>query len=261
VRVAQLACEQGIDLTGARMMVGGEPVTTVRRAAIEQSGAMAIPRYGSSEGSGMGRACLSPEAPDDLHLLHERVAVIQPGAQHALPGLPAQALLITPLLSRDRLILLNASIGDQAELVQRSCGCPMEQFGWPTHLHSIRSFEKLTAGGMTFYDADIVRILEEVLPAHFGGSATDYQLLDEERPDGAPQVRLLAHPRLGPLDEAALRQTFLDALAQGSGPDALMAGIWRDGNFVRVDREAPRTTATGKIQHVHLSRLDPETEA
>jgi len=259
VRLAQVAYEAGIDLTGGTMELGGEPVTAARVAAIRRTGAEIIPSYGSAESGGMGRGCLAPEAPDDLHLRDELVAVIQPGEQGAQSNLPARALLVTPLRLLHRQLLINASMGDQAEMVQRHCGCPMEKLGWTTHLHSIRSFEKLTAGGMTFYDAEVIQILDEILPARFGGGATDYQLVDEECPDGSPQVRLLVHPRLGPLDEHALRQTFLDALSQGAGPDAIMAGIWRDGNFVQVSREPPRMTATGKIQHVHLAGPEPES--
>jgi len=32
-------------------------------------------------------------------------------------------------------------------------------FGWDTHIHSIRSPEKLTAGGMSFLDTDVVRVI------------------------------------------------------------------------------------------------------
>jgi hypothetical protein len=91
-------------------------------------------------------------------------------------------------------------MGDQAIVVQRACGCPLEQLGWVTHLHTIRSYEKLTGGGMTFLDTDVIRVLEEELPARFGGTPTDYQLLEEEADDGQPRLQLLVHPRVGPLN-------------------------------------------------------------
>ena len=72
--------------------------------------------------------------------------------------------------------------------------------GWTTHLREIRSHEKLTAGGMTFLDTDLIRVLEEVLPARFGGAPTDYQLVEEEAAEGQPRVRLLVHPRIGAVD-------------------------------------------------------------
>ncbi len=72
-------------------------------------------------------------------------------------------------------------MGDQAVVSERACGCPYQQLGWTTHLHGIRSFEKLTAAGMTFLDTDVIRVLEEVLPGRFGGIPSDYQLVEEER--------------------------------------------------------------------------------
>jgi len=103
-------------------------------------------------------------------------------AVFSLPTLPSKALLVTSIyLPMAKLILLNVSLGDQAEIERRNCGCPVEKLGWSTHLHSIRSFEKLTAGGMTFVDADLIRTLEEILPARFGGGPTDYQLVTAKR--------------------------------------------------------------------------------
>ena len=45
--------------------------------------------------------------------------------------------------------MLNVSLGDQAVMVQHACGCPLQTLGWDTHLYTIRSYEKLTGGGMT----------------------------------------------------------------------------------------------------------------
>jgi hypothetical protein len=53
---------------------------------------------------------------------------------------------------------------------------------------------------MTFLDTDVIRVLEEELPARFGGTPTDYQLLEEEADDGQPRLQLLVHPRVGPLN-------------------------------------------------------------
>ena len=145
-------------------------------------------------------------------------------------------------------------MGDEAVVTNRACGCPLERLGWVTHLQTIRSYEKLTAGGMTFLDADVVRVLEEVLPARFGGGPTDYQLLEDEAADGRPRVRLLAHPALGLLDEKAVAETFLVAVGQAGGAEEVMALMWRDAGLLRVERRPPYTTPTGKILHLHVSR-------
>ena len=145
-------------------------------------------------------------------------------------------------------------MGDQAVVLRRQCGCPLERLGWTTHLHTVRSYEKLTSGGMAFLDTDVIRVLEEVLPARFGGASTDYQLLEDEADDGQPRLRLLVHPAVGPLDTHAVAEVFLAAIGSGSGVERLTELLWRDGGFLRVERLSPRTTASGKILHMHLER-------
>jgi hypothetical protein len=68
-------------------------------------------------------------------------------------------LLVTSVRPTAPMILLNVSLGDQAVMGERECSCPMQSAGWTTHLHTIRSFEKLTVAGMAFLDRDVVRIL------------------------------------------------------------------------------------------------------
>lgn len=247
VRLCRLAEQGGIDLVGARFTVTGEPITDARLAVIRGVGAEAIADYGSADSGGsMSAGCLAPEAPDDVHLFHDLNALVQA----ADPPLPIGALLVSSLRATTPFLLLNVSMGDRAVVSTRRCGCPLEGLGWTTHLDTIRSYEKLTAGGMTFIDTDVIRVLEEVLPREFGGGPTDYQLLEEEAEDGRPIVRLLVHPGVGAIDGAAIARTFLDAIGPGSGAERKMALGWHDGGFLRVDREAPRRTALGKILHL-----------
>jgi hypothetical protein len=148
-------------------------------------------------------------------------------------------------------VLLNVSAGDLAVVERRKCACPLETAGWTEHLHSIRSFEKLTAGGMTFLDTDLVGVLEEVLPRRFGGGPTDYQLVEEESAEGRPALRLLVHPRVGAVDALAVSRVFLDAIGSGSGAQKVMQLAWHDAGVLRVERQPPRTTDLGKILHLH----------
>jgi hypothetical protein len=107
---------------------------------------------------------------------------------------------------------------------------------------------------MSFLDADVIRVLEEVLPARFGGGPIDYQLLEEEVGDGEPRLRLLVHPRLGTLDGEAVADSFLSAIGGGSGVERVMELQWREAGLVRVERQAPRATTVGKVFHVHSER-------
>ena len=188
LRLCQVASEAGLDLSGARFTVTGEPLTTARLAVIRRVGAEAVLTYGTMEAGGdIAESCLEPAMPDDVHVLHDLYALIQPGPDGGPCGLPDRALLVSTLRPTSPYVLINVSLGDQAELTRRSCGCSLERLGWFSHLHSIRSYEKLTAGGMTFFDSDVIRVLEEKLPARFGGGPIDYQLVEDEGPDGTPE--------------------------------------------------------------------------
>jgi len=253
VRVCLAAQEHGLDLTGARFTGSGEPLTPARHAVITRAGAQIFSAYAAMETGGpVAYGCLAPKASDDSHLWHDLFAIIQPGDDdHA--GLRPRALLLTTLSPTSPLVLLNASMGDEAVVTENTCGCPLEQVGWTTHVHTIRSFEKLTGTGVTFLDTDVARVLEEVLPARFGGGPTHYQLVEDETDDGHPRLRLLVHPAVGPLEPEAVREAFLAAIAPGSAGEHLMGLQWRDGHVVSVERRAPYATTSGKIMHLAIS--------
>jgi hypothetical protein len=251
-RLAQAALDAGVDLHGACFTLSGEPVTETRLAVIRMAGVVVAVSYGAMEmGGPLGAGCLTPEAPDDVHLLHDTHAVIQPGSGRNTPGLPPPALLLSSLLPTAPFVLLNASLGDQARMVTRDCGCPLEGLGWTAHLETIRSFEKLTAGGIAFLDSDVVRVLEEILPARFGGRPTDYQLVEEELENGRPCLRLLVHPEVGPLNPRDVAEAFLRAVGPGSGIERLAGLLWQDGHFLRIERQPPLEMTSGKVLHLH----------
>jgi hypothetical protein len=257
VRLCQAADAAGIELRGAQFTMDGEPTTEARLAMIRRTGAEGVPRYSTMECGPIAEGCLAAGAPDDSHLLHDLHAMIQVEPDEETPGLPAAGLLISSLRPTAPLLLLNVSLGDLAMVQQRACGCPLDRLGWTTHLHSIRSYEKLTAGGMTFLDADLVRVLEEVLPARFGGAPTDYQLVEEEAEGGQPRLRLLVHPSVGPLDTTGVAEAFLMAIGSGSGVERVMGLLWREAHFLRVERQPPLTTVAGKVLHLHVDRRAP----
>ena len=251
------AAEQaGTDLTGVRLWLRGEPVTPGRVAAARRAGAEVFSLYGAIECGIIGHSCLAATAVDEVHVHDDLHAVIQPGPGAEGSALPADALLVTTLRRSARLILLNACLGDQATMDRRPCGCALESYGWRTHLRGIHSFEKLTGMGMTFADAEVMPVLEQVLPARFGGDPTDYQLIEEESGDGGVRLRLVVDPRLGPLDDEALIDTFLDALARVSATRRVMTLGWRAAGIVRVDRVQPLASPSGKIMHFRRADAD-----
>lgn len=255
VRVCREAQRAGASLAGAQFTVTGEPVTLARLDAIAQAGAMAVPDYGSADSGGsVSSGCLAPQAPDDVHLFSDLNAVIRADG----PTPPRGALLLTSLRATSPFIFINLVMGDCAVLTERACGCPLEALGWRTHLHGIRSFEKLTAGGMTFMDTDVVRVLEEVLPQRFGGGPADYQLVEDAADNGQPRLRLFVHPNVGPADAARLMETFLAALAGGSDTERLMVNQLRQERILDVERAAPHATSSGKVLHLWSAREPAE---
>ena len=47
---------------------------------------------------------------------------------------------------------------------------------------------------------------------------------------------------------------FLDAIGGGDGGERMMEWQWRDGGVLRIAREPPRRTGTGKAPHVFHDR-------
>jgi hypothetical protein len=263
VQLCQQASRTGIDLRGAKLTITGEPITGARLATIEESGAQAASNYGMNEAGGfIGYSCLAPETPDDVHVFDDLHALVQVDEDSA-DALPRGAILISSLRQTAPLILLNVSTGDHGVISNRSCGCPLERHGWRTHLHTIRSFEKLTAGATAFHRTDVVRVLEEVLPARFGGGPTHYQLVDEEAAGGQPRLRLLVDPVVGPVDPRAVADTFLAALAGDTAAGRVDALVWRQLSVLEVERRPPERSASGKVLHLHIGgqRRVPYTDS
>jgi hypothetical protein len=254
VSLAQSACHANIDLQGAQLTITGEPTTKARLETIKQVHFDVFPHMGCAEVGSVGCGCLKPEAPDDMHLLKDLHAVIQPGVTQNNPGLRPNALLFSSLRFSSPMILMNVSLGDQAVLKKRSCGCFQEELGMDTHIQYVRSFEKLTSGGMAFLDTEIIPVIESILPKMFGGGPTDYQLWEDERDDGKPHLRLNIHPRVGSIDVAKVKETFLEKIASGTGAEKLTSLLWRDTDIVSIERGTPKTTSTGKIHHMHIER-------
>jgi hypothetical protein len=254
LRLCEAAVRAGVDLQGAYLRLVGEPVTAGRLAAIRRTGIEAVPDYGAVDVGLIGSDCRAPEAPDEVHLYDDLLAVIQTVAAAPGTGLPPATLLFSSLRATAPFVLLNVSLGDQATLTRRTCGCGLERLGWRQHLHTVRSYEKLTAGGMTVLDTDVIRILEDLLPARFGGTPTDYQLVEDQSAPGTSDLRLLVHPRLGPVDPGAVTRLFLETLGAASPSARVMGLAWDGAGLLRVERRVPLATGSGKILHLHVNQ-------
>ena len=252
VQIAAAAKEQGILLRGVCFITLGEPFTEAKQKIVESVEARPLVRYAFTEAGIIGFQCGEPRLSDDMHFFSDRYGLIQRTRAVGDSGLSVDAFLFTSLLAAAPKILLNVESGDYGDLGQWTCNCRMGTAGLTTHVGRVRSFEKLSGEGMTFVQTDLLRVLEEVLPARFGGTGSDYQLLEEEAAEGGLRLRLVVSPRLGDVDEARVRDTFLKELGGVEGFGRLSARVWRRAATLEVRRQWPAVTKAGKILPFHL---------
>jgi hypothetical protein len=248
LRLAREAARRGADLGHLAFITIGEPLTPAKLAAIQGVGARAHSSLGFTEYGRVTYGCAAPDGVDDGHVFGDAVAVGQRARPVDAAGTTVDALLFTALRADARTVLLNMETGDYADLARRRCGCPLDQLGLTLHLRDIRSFEKLNAEGRLFFGSDLIALVEEVLPARFGGDAGDYQLLEEEDAEGFTRLSVLVHPRLGDVDEEGLRACVERALARQSD---VGARVWTETGTLRVQRAAPLLTGAGKVMTLH----------
>lgn len=246
VRLAAAVQADGQPLRNVTFLLGAEPLTRIRKQRIEASGAEAVPTYGFVEGGSVGSQCPHPSVVDDIHISLDAYAVIQ-RARRLDDGDTVNALSLTALRPAVPKIMLNAEIGDHAVLETRRCGCLFDELGYFRHLHTIRSFEKLTGEGVTFVGSDFFYLLEEILPEKFGGAVGDYQLIEEQDHNGLPKYSILVSPKIGAVDEKELVSVFLKELGKGGGARRSMAHQWAQADIVHVKRRHPVPTERGKV--------------
>ena len=252
VRVCVAAREHGLDIEGTYFRVGGEPLTETRARIITEAGGRVVAHYSLAEIGRLGVACPAPAAVDEVHVLSDKVVLSQ--RERSVGGSTVGALFCSTINPAVPKIMVNVELGDHGVLGERACGCPFDRLGYRQHLHTVRSYEKLTSEGMQFVGSELLRLLEEVLPARFGGHPTDYQLVEDEE-GGLPKVSLVVSPRVGDVDETRMIATALEVLAsspRGRAGNHIMAGVWRDAQTLRVIRREPHANRAAKILPLHV---------
>lgn len=246
VRISLAMGARGRRLDGVTFLLRGEPLTPARREVIEASGAEVVQTYGFAEGGPVASQCPnSGAAPDDVHVYLDAFAVGQ-RPREAAGGETVNALLLTSLRPAAPKILLNTEIGDYAVLEERDCGCLFDEVGYRAHLHTIRSFEKLNGEGMTFLAADLHHVLEKALPARFGGTVTDYQLVEREDGRGLVRYSLFVSPEVNAADDRVLAAAFLEELGKLRIQYRFMVSLWSRAELLEVVRQRPLQSARGK---------------
>jgi hypothetical protein len=257
LRLAIAADEAGIEMGDVTFFIGGEPLTPLKHEQFVRRGHRVVSAFAFAEFGVAAWSCPRGREPDDLHVFTDRAAVRRYPRPVGADGATAPAFLFTTLLPHARRVMINVETGDYGGLEERRCGCFLEEAGFPLHMHTIRSFEKLTAEGLTFIGPGLITLLEEDLPREFGGDSRHYQLVEGEDERGFTRLFLLVSPQVGPVDEKALRERVLQAIGERHllpRRGRTIQQTWDQAETVRVVRREPLTTATGKVLHLHRDR-------
>ncbi len=251
VRVCMAAREQGFDIAGTFFRFNSEPYTPAKARVVAETGSRAAAQYSLAEIGNIGLACGNPADLDDVHLLTDKLALIQRERQILNSSARVNSFHYTTLLPSCPKLMLNVESDDYGVVEKRKCGCLLGEMGFDIHISNIRSYDKLTSEGMTFLGSELITLVEEILPSRFGGNPTDYQFVEEEE-GGLPKVGIVISSRVGAVDEDRVIRAVLDRLRSYPGCKPMMADQWQDGKTLRVLRREPYVTGAAKILPLHV---------
>jgi hypothetical protein len=236
------------------IMAGGEPPTLAKVREMERAGARFFPNYASSGAGVLGNGCAKPLDASDIHLFKDVHALIS-FEQH-VEGFETNvpAFHLTSLSPRSAKICLNAQMDDYGIVEERACGCELEQYGYTTHVRQVRSFRKLTGEGVTLIGSELLNILENVLPARFGGTPLDYQLVERENQQGLTRVHLVIHPRVEITNPHEVIQVVLNAMRNTSPTSEAARTVWAQTNTLQIERAEPVWSARGKLNPLRVEK-------
>jgi hypothetical protein len=260
IRVCAAARAHGIDVSGTFFRLGGEPHSPARAAILEEAGGSATSRYSMGEVGNVTIPCADAVAIDDGHVVSDKLALLVRKVRPRGATATVDGLYFTTVMSSCPRLMINVESGDYASILDRRCSCPFGALGYRNHLHTIRSYDKLTSEGMNFLGSELIRLVEEILPRRFGGYPTDYQLVEEEEA-GMPRVSIVRSPRLDQVAASEVVETVLRALAATDDAGRMMAERWRDGGTLRVIDREPYVTSGGKVLALHLLQPVPSRSA
>ncbi len=254
LRLIMVARRERLNLGATVFWLMGEPLTDKIQEEMEHSGCRAYSLYGCNELMIIGQGCARPGTPDDMHFCSDKLAVIQHKKRVEHSDLTVDAFLFTTLLETSPKIFLNTETGDYGCIETRDCGCVLGQIGFREHIHTVRSYEKLTAEGATFVGSDLLPLVQKTLPSEIGGNATDYQFLEEADQHGIPRMYVLISPEVGEIDELKVKDLIYEALTSGEYSHSYSRSYWTQAETLQIRRMRPIPTARGKIVPLQIRR-------
>ncbi len=248
-RVAAAAADAGLDISGTTCIVGSEPLTEAKREAMRMAGCDVHNRYGVSELGQVGVAC--PEMKSgEVHICRDTLAVISYRRTAPLTDVEIESLMFTTVLPWSPLCLINVEMDDSARLEPARCHCSLKAMGFSQQASQIYSYGRLTGQGMTLVGGDVLKLLEIRLPQRFGGTSTDYQLVERDGPNQT-EIELRVHPQVGARSAEEVKEFFLSELKAVYG-GGLTQRNWRHSEGLRVVFAAPYMSIKQRVQPLHL---------
>lgn len=261
LRLAECAHEAEVSLEGLVLRLVGEPVTASKADRLRRSGASPVNAYAFAQQGAVATAC--PHDPDEsLHLFEHEVAVV-PRPRLRPDGAPVQAFLWTSLSPHARSVWINVENDDYGMVRhdESPCDCRLGAMGMRTRLVGIRGMSKAVTGGVTVPAGVVDQLVDEVLPAHFGGGPGDWQLAEAETTGaggGGSHLEVRVDPRLGLLDAGEVARVVLATLER-TETGVLASSVWSAPGFIRVVRRSPEAARSGKT--LPFETLPSATEA
>jgi hypothetical protein len=246
LRLIQVSHTNNIELPPLVFILGGEPITRLKRKILEEDGHRVFPWFSTVEAGRIALGCLDPKTPDDMHILEDRFAAVNRERIVNSSGKIQSSLLFTSLLPETHKLFLNVETGDSGILEKRTCQCPWETMGLRRHLFSVQSFEKLTLEGMTYMSEALSSLIDDILPSRFGGTPADYQFSEEEGEDGLTRLVVSVNPVIE-ADERSIHTVVMESLRASAPIITPMTDLLSRASSVVVCRRHPHLTASGKI--------------
>jgi len=249
-RVAAAALDNSLDISGCLAVVAGEALTDAKRAVIEAAGIRVYPTYGTTDFGSIGMPCREMDTGNCVHVLQQNCALISKRSEGVVCDRPVESLYVTSVLPFASRILVNAEIGDTGVIEPATCDCSLSRLGLNLQVRDIAAISKVTAQGMTIAADELVQVLEEALPARFGGHPGDYQLLEVE---AEAQTEMVLRIRPGVTEYPAqeiLNHFLAETRRLYGGSMSVLSWLHSDG--IRAEVAPPVLAGTGKFRAVRL---------
>ena len=242
INICKQAAERNVDLSGAIFMLGGEMLEEAKRDYIESFGITITRTYAARETGSIGRECL----------VNRDIYHIQPGLN--LPIVTKEGTFYTNISPYVTFYLLNVNIGDSAEEYLSGECCELNEI-WPHKITNVRNIKKVTIGGMSLMEHNIIKIFVDMKERAGLGDRCGrwgFQLVEKD-----DKLELVVHPDMTVSPNVKMdewRELFLDLVGIYGAGGKINSSFYRDSGLIDVVFRQPERTDTFKGMPVVYKR-------